>query len=176
MAFRPSRTVGAGSARKAVWAAIAVAWLTAVVAGLVGVRAVASSGRGVDAAALILAHQTVSGTGYATVRFATARGPMTVTIPVCHHQAYPVGGTVVVRYKASNPSHVWERDMPPRPSLVVPLVILAAGSLAAIGLLVSAFGRARRVVASSTDADAPQNGLGELEAQLEDASLGTDFE
>jgi hypothetical protein len=175
MALGTSSTVGARSARKAVWAAIAVAWLTVVVAGLAGVRAVASSGRGVDAAALILARQTVSGTGYATVRFATATGPVTATIPVCHHQAYPVGGTVVVRYKASNPSHVWERDMPPRPSLVVPLMILAIGGLAALGLLVSALWRARRVVASSTDADVPPDGLGELEAQLEDASRSADL-
>jgi hypothetical protein len=90
------------------------------------------------------AQATINATGtgpdgqrWARVSFATAAGPVTTMIAVCHHQAYEVGGTVPVVYDVRQPALAGERHMHPTlaQALGAPVVLLLLGLALAVGQL-----------------------------------------
>jgi hypothetical protein len=84
------------------------------------------------------------GQRWARVSFATATGPVTTMIAVCHHQAYEVGGTVPIVYDTAQPAHAGERHMYPTfaQALAAPAVLLLLG----LGLALALVRRVRRRV------------------------------
>jgi hypothetical protein len=80
---------------------------------------------------------------------------VTAMIAICHHQAYPVGGTLIVRYPPAHPTRAWERDMPPVPNLLGPAAIALLGVLTAVALAGRSLARRRTITTGAYAAAAP---------------------
>src|SRR5438270_4638336 len=124
-----STGIATGSARRP-WFALA-GFLVVLGAGMAVSSLRAPFRNGVDVPATIFARNGE----HAGVRFVTRTGAVTTTtVHICHHQAYALGGMIVVRYDPDQPIHAVERDMAPStPDLGVPIGMIVAGILLAAG-------------------------------------------
>jgi Protein of unknown function (DUF2510) len=122
-----------------------LALLSLILAGVFTARALSVSRRGTDATATIERRERFRGQDYALVQFDTGSGrSITTVIAICHHQSYPIGGAVAVRYDPTRPTRAWERDMPPRPDLRLPAALLLGAFLSFVALGALALTRAGR--------------------------------